>query len=124
MLQAMAWLYGLLFIVLLLHELIHFLFIKLFHKKLITCKITFFGGKVTYENDDRFVEILIISLAPSIVLPMIGGLIWYANLGLYFNVFAAFCLLNVVNFLPFTADGRIALYCILKMFEPRWRKDA
>ncbi|HLR74090.1 MAG TPA: DUF3267 domain-containing protein [Virgibacillus sp.] len=120
--QVILWLYVLMFLVLIMHELIHLLFVKLFKKELISFKINVFGGKVTYVNDTKHAEILLISLAPSVILPILGAIILYADLGIYYNVFALFCLINMINFLPVTADGRVALYCLLKMMESKTKK--
>lgn len=117
MAQVLLWIYLILFIVLLSHELIHLLFVKLFKKELLAFKINPFGGKLTYKNDNRYGEILVISLAPNIILPLVGWLIFYANLGIYGNVATLFCLIHVLNILPITADGRAALYCFLKLLE-------
>ena len=111
------WAYLLLFFVMIIHELIHLMFIKLFKKEIKSIRINPFGGKVSYINDHKYVDILIISIAPNVLFPLLGGLLLYNNLGGIYNLFAIFCLIHLVNFLPFTADGRVVLYCLLKIVE-------
>lgn len=110
------WTLFLLFSVLLMHELIHYAFIKVFKKELTSFKINLFGGKVTYINDGKYGEIFLISAAPNIILPILGFFLLQADLGLYYDLFAILCLANLLNFLPFIEDGRVMLYCVLKVW--------
>ncbi|MCP3027075.1 metalloprotease family protein [Halobacillus sp. A5] len=117
MMQVLFTLYLLLFAVLLLHELIHLLFIKIYKKEVQSFTINFWGGKAAYVNDHNYVDILVISAAPNLVLPMLGCVVFSLDSGLYFNAFAFFCLINLVNLLPFTSDGSAVLYSIMKLAE-------
>ncbi|MFG6146847.1 metalloprotease family protein [Halobacillus sp. B23F22_1] len=117
MIQVLFFLYLLLFVVLLLHELIHLLFIKIYNKEVQSFTINVWGGKAVYVNDHNYVDILIISAAPNLILPMLGVVVFSMDSGLYFNAFAFFCLINLVNLLPFTADGSAILYSVMKLVE-------
>ncbi|WP_411809776.1 metalloprotease family protein [Bacillus halotolerans] len=103
--------------VLLIHELIHLLFIKLFNKKINSIKINLLGGKVSYVNDNRHFHILIISAAPNLIIPIVGFLLLQLNQGVYFDILSIICIFNCINLLPFTADGSAILYCVLKILK-------
>ncbi|MBP2004891.1 metalloprotease family protein [Halobacillus andaensis] len=117
MIQVLFFLYLLLFGVLLLHELIHLLFIKLYKKEVQSFTLNAWGGKAVYVNDHNYADILIISAAPNLILPMLGFVVFSLDSGLYFNAFAFFCLINLLNLLPFTSDGSAVLYSIMKLVE-------
>ncbi|WP_078061772.1 metalloprotease family protein [Bacillus zhangzhouensis] len=103
--------------VLLIHEAIHLLFIRKLGKKILSMKFNLFGASVTYLNDNKYLDIFIISVAPNIILPISGGILLSYDISIYWNAFAFICILNLVNLFPFTADGSIILYSIMKMLK-------
>ncbi|CDQ20595.1 Putative zincin peptidase [Halobacillus karajensis] len=120
--KACLLIYALLFLVLVLHELIHLLFILLFKKKVISINIHPFGGKVVYENDHQYGQIFWISTAPNLILPFIGGAMLYFSESIYSHLFSMLCILNLFNFVPFTGDGSAILYSALKWWEEHTQK--
>ncbi|WP_176586231.1 metalloprotease family protein [Priestia megaterium] len=119
MLRVLFYSYALLFLSLLIHEWIHYILIKIFQKEIKSIKINFLGGKISYTNDHEYIKILTIAVAPNIALPFLGGFLFYLDMGMYYNIFALFCVLNLINLFPFTADGSTVLYCILKIIMPK-----
>ncbi|WP_431802295.1 metalloprotease family protein [Halobacillus andaensis] len=117
LIEVLFFLYLLLFVVLLLHELIHLLFIKMYKKEIQSFAIYPWGGKVVYVNDRSYADILVISAAPNLLLPMLGFVVFYLDGGLYSNAFAFFCLINLWNLLPFTSDGSAILYSVMNLVE-------
>ncbi|AOZ88316.1 hypothetical protein BK049_06155 [Bacillus xiamenensis] len=109
--------YLILMSVLIIHEAIHLLLIKKFQKKILGLKLNIFGASVSYLNDKKYLHIFVISVAPNIILPISGGLLLYYDISIYWNAFAFICILNLVNLFPFTADGSIILYSIMKMLK-------
>ncbi|MGM0817285.1 MAG: metalloprotease family protein [Bacillota bacterium] len=109
--------YLILMSVLLIHEAIHLLLIKKFRKKILGMKLNLFGASVIYRNDKKYLHIFIISVAPNLILPISGGILLYYDISIYWNAFAFMCILNLVNLFPFTADGSIILYSIMKMLK-------
>ncbi|QFT87740.1 hypothetical protein FIU87_03660 [Bacillus sp. THAF10] len=111
--------YLMVFCVMVVHEAIHLFFIKLFKKKIKSIKINLLGGKISYVNDKKHFDILIISIAPNIILPLIGILLYQLDFGIYGTILAFICFLNLVNLLPFTADGSAVIYAVIKMLQKK-----
>ncbi len=98
------------------HELIHWSFAKIFNRKP-TIKISkLLTVSICYANNYNHVENLIISSAPSIILFTTALFIPNNSYTLLLKLFAG---VNIINFLPFTSDGQVITYSIIKLVSEK-----
>ncbi|NBA57114.1 metalloprotease family protein [Enterococcus hirae] len=102
------------YLILLLHEGIHFFFAKLFRYDPVLVKINFVAFKIIYTNNNKPLENLIIAIMPAIILTTLGIII---PLNYYTLILKLMCLANFINLLPITGDGEIIILSLFKIFK-------
>lgn len=108
------------FVVIIIHEGIHFTFAKIFRKKNVRLVISQKRCFVEYDNDKRYVSIMIIAIAPSLLMFTIGYYLFTFH-SMYLFIFSVFLIGQIVFILPFFSDGRILLACLINLVKKCFR---
>lgn len=96
------------------HEAIHFLVAKLF-KLSPSFYITRLGTPIVeYKNNDNYFGIFVVSISAPIGIFVITLFLPQTS---QFDLIKLMGILNIVNLLPITADGEVAIYALLKIWK-------
>ncbi|MDR2661183.1 MAG: metalloprotease family protein [Lactobacillaceae bacterium] len=105
------------FIVVIFHELIHFIIAVILKAKPSINFNNFYKPTVLYSRKITDLKIIVITSAPISILFLLGCIIHAGNYVLF--LFKIMCLANIVNLLPITNDGEIILFSIMNIISKR-----
>ncbi|MFT9267222.1 hypothetical protein [Oenococcus sp.] len=108
--------YGLVcFILVSLHESLHFIAAKVFHLRPVFKINRFLLPMISYKNPGRDAQNLVVALSAPVGLIILGMLI---NSEIpYFGLAKILCLTNVANLLPITTDGEVIFLSVYNLIK-------
>ncbi|KJY62687.1 hypothetical protein [Lactobacillus apis] len=96
------------------HEAVHFFVAKLF-KLSPSFYITWFGTPIVeYKNNDNYFGIFMVSVSAPIGIFVITSFLPQSS---QFDLIKLMGLLNIVNLLPITTDGEVAIYALVRIWK-------
>ncbi|MFT8916333.1 MAG: hypothetical protein ABF899_00540 [Oenococcus sp.] len=103
------------FLLVSLHESIHFITARLFHLRPVFKINLFLLPVISYKNPGRDAQNLVVALSAPVGLIILGMLI---NSEIpYFGLAKILCLTNVVNLLPITTDGEVIFLSVYNLIK-------
>lgn len=101
------------FIVVSLHESIHFVVAKILKLSPHFYVSKYGTPTVKYKNENKYFKTFLTSISAPIVVVVIAILLPESD---QFNLIKLMGLLNIFNLLPITTDGEVAIYALIKLW--------
>lgn len=103
-----------LYLILIIHEAIHY-YVAILFNYIPTCqRVSFFSYKVTYVNKNKPLESLIIAIAPTLFFIIVGILLPSNE---YTASIKLLCFLHLGNLTILTNDGEVIILSIIQLYR-------